>query len=326
MYSELCYPIKFKPILKEKIWGGEQLMTKFNKKSTSKTIGESWELSGVENDISVVENGALKGTNLPTLIEKYTSAFVGDTVYKKFGNQFPLLFKFIDAKENLSIQLHPNDQLAKERHQSFGKTEMWYVLEAEKPAKLYAGFNRPLNKNTYLEAFNKGKILDIICTDAVQKRDAFFIEVGTIHAIGKGVLIAEIQQTSDITYRVYDWDRTNQKGEARELHIEAAMDAFDFNKIGSCKLAYQNTVNTPNTIFSCNYFTTNKLNIKSSITRNIDQIDSFIVYMCVEGSGSIETHGKKERLQKGETVLIPAFCNQLVICSTNNLELLEVYI
>lgn len=296
--KELIYPIKFIPILQQKIWGGNKLVTEFNKESDLSNIGESWELSGVENFVSIVANGNLAGKTLTELIETHKGDFVGEKVYKNFGNEFPLLFKFIDASDDLSIQLHPNDELAKIRHNSFGKTEMWYVLSADENARLYAGFSKKMDREIYLNHFNKGEILDVIHVDEVKKGDAFFIEVGTIHAIGKGILIAEIQQTSNITYRIYDWDRVDTQGNGRELHTDLALDALDFSKIGTCKLTYEHQENTSNQIYSCQYFTTNKLNITQEINRNISNNDSFIVYMCVEGEGSVFVGGNNENLQK----------------------------
>ncbi|APG66438.1 mannose-6-phosphate isomerase [Tenacibaculum todarodis] len=320
------YPIKFTPILKEKIWGGNKLVHLFNKKSTKDKIGESWEVSGLESNVSVVENGVLKGTGLKSLIKKYKHKIVGKQVYDNFGAEFPLLFKFIDASENLSIQLHPNDNLAKERHNSFGKTEMWYVLDAEENAKLYVGFKKGVNKSFYLEAIKNNNVLDLINKENIKKGDSFFIESGTIHAIGKGSLIAEIQQTSDITYRVFDWNRVDLEGNERELHTSLAIDALDFSKDNTCNLKYLNTINSTENILSCKYFKTNKLNVKGVFLRSLKEIDSFVVYMCVEGEGEISLEGNKESIKKGETILIPAKAMDLEVVSNNLLSLLEVYI
>lgn len=320
------YPIKFTPILKQKIWGGEKLISEFNKASKFSKIGESWEVSGVEENVSVVSNGVYKSMNLIDLIKKFKGELIGDENYNKHKGKFPLLFKFIDASDNLSIQLHPNDELAKKRHDSFGKTEMWYVLNADKDAVLYAGFNKNLDKESYLNVFNDDALLDVIHKDKVDKGDAFFIESGTIHAIGKGVFLAEIQQTSDITYRIYDWGRLGLDGNPRELHNDIAVDAVDFSKIGSCKLSFDNNENLPNQVYSCEYFTTNKIIVKEIFTRDVTNIDSFIVYMCVSGTGDIEINGNLENIFKGETVLVPAICDELTIRAEGEIELLEVYI
>lgn len=326
MSKNLLYPIKFTPILQEKIWGGTKLKSKFHKKAASDKIGESWELSGVQDFISVVSNGSLQGESLTQLIKECKGDLVGQSVYQQFGNEFPLLFKFIDAADDLSIQLHPNDALARKRHDSFGKTEMWYVLSAEKEAMLYAGFNKPLNKATYLQEFEAGRILEMVQKENVTAGDSFFIGAGTIHSIGKGVLVAEIQQTSNITYRVYDWDRVDAQGNGRELHTDLALDALDFSKVGSCKLTYPNEKNAPNEIYSCQYFTTNKWFVEGTLSRVVEAMDSFVVYMCVKGEVRIELNDTVESVKAGETVLIPAMAKSLIFMSETPSELLEVYI
>ncbi len=320
------YPIKFTPILKEKIWGGEKLKRLLNKNSFSNKIGESWELSGVEGDVSTVNNGDFKGLSLQELIENYKETFVGSAVYQKFGKTFPLLFKFIDANDDLSIQLHPNDALAKKRHNSFGKTEMWYVVDADKHSKLYIGFDKAYTKDSYLSNFNKGKILEMVNAKEVEKGDVFFIETGTVHAIGKGVLIAEIQQTSDLTYRIFDWNRTDDSGFSRELHTELALEAFDFSKTQIDKISYQDKLNQSEKLVSCPYFTTNKLNVEGSFEKDLSKsLDSFVVYMCVEGNGEMIIGENKEQFKAGETILIPAIAEDIKIIATNA-ALLEVYI
>lgn len=322
---ENVYPIKFTPILKDKIWGGEKLKNILQKNSASKNVGESWELSGVEGDISIVSNGFLKGKTLTNLIETYKDKFVGSGIYKQFGNTFPLLFKFIDANDDLSIQLHPNDELAKNRHNSFGKTEMWYVVNADVQAKLYIGFDKEYTNETYQSKFNKGEILEMINAVNVASGDVFFIETGTVHAIGKGILIAEIQQTSDLTYRIFDWNRTDESGASRELHTDLALDAFDFSKTNIEKVAYQNKFNQTEELVSCPYFTTNKLNVQGNFKKDLTKTDSFVVYMCIEGGGEISIQTNKTQFTKGETVLIPAIANAVEI-NAQHAALLEIYI
>jgi mannose-6-phosphate isomerase len=206
------YPIKFHPILKDKIWGGDKLKSLLNKKSDAKSLGESWEISGVEDNISIVSNGVYINQSLVDLIKNYKGAFLGQKIYDKFGERFPLLIKFIDAKYDLSVQLHPNDELAQERHNSFGKSEMWHIVQADKNSKLIIGFNTIVDKRIYCEAIEKENIVSLLNFVKVGKRDSFFINSGTVHAIGGGVLLAEIQQTSDITYRVFDWKRKGFNG------------------------------------------------------------------------------------------------------------------
>lgn len=224
------YPLKFNPILKDKIWGGSKLKTVLNKDfSPLPNAGESWEISGVEGDVSVVSNGFLEGNNLEELIEIYMGDLVGDHVYENFGIEFPLLIKFIDANDVLSIQVHPDDVLSKERHNAFGKTEMWYVIEADKGSELIVGFNQKVDKDTYIKKLEEGRLEEILNNEPVAKGSCFFIPAGRVHAIGKGILLAEIQQTSDVTYRIYDFNRTDDKGTPRELHTELAVDAIDYS-------------------------------------------------------------------------------------------------
>ncbi len=317
------YPIKFIPILKEKIWGGKKLVNYFHKQGEG-YIGESWEISGVEGNISMVQNGALKGKSLDQLIEKYKGKLVGEKVYAEFGNTFPLLFKLIDAQQDLSVQLHPNDNLAKERHNSFGKTEMWYILETEEEARLILGFNQEMDEDCYVKYLSENKLPEILHSENVKSGDTFFIEPGTVHAIGAGVLLAEIQQTSDITYRIYDWDRPNIGGKMRELHTNLALLAINFQKPKG-KLDYSEINNTPFLICSSPYFETNKFILSKNKKRELSHIDSFVVYMCIAGESIIKTEGFSEKIKKGETILVPAEIRKVNFI-TENATFLEVYI
>ena len=318
------YPLKFQPILKNKIWGGQKLQQLLNKPTTATDAGESWEISDVEGDTSVVANGPLKGTSLKTLLETYTSDLLGEKNFRQFGKKFPLLIKFIDAKEDLSVQLHPNDQLAKERHNSFGKTEMWYVLQADTDSNLIVGFNQEMTQDLYLKHLEEKTLQSILNFDAVQAGDTYFIEVGRIHAIGAGVLLAEIQQTSDITYRVYDWDRVDAEGNERELHNDIALEAFDFEMPDNYRVKYSLDSNSSTELVSCPYFTTNVLDVTEPILKE-NTHDSFVIYMCVEGAASLEVDGTITEISMGETVLIPA-CIERFTISANHAKLLEVYI
>lgn len=318
------YPLKFHPILKDKIWGGQKLKSILNKNSTLPDVGESWEISDVEGDTSMVSNGSLEGQSLKHLISTYKEELVGEKNYKQFGNKFPLLIKFIDAKEDLSIQLHPNDELAAKRHNSFGKTEMWYVMQADTDAKLIVGFNQKVTPELYLEHLQKKSLTQILNFDKVKTGDTYFIEVGRVHAIGAGVLLAEIQQTSDITYRVYDWDRKDHNGNERELHNDLALDAIGFNMKDDFRVDYSKTENQSNEMVSCPYFTTNYLHIDSTLEKH-NTFDSFIIYMCVEGEAEIRTEFYSERFKKGETLLVPAAIQNFHI-SSENATLLEVYV
>lgn len=321
----MLYPLKFKPRFKERIWGGSMLASKMGKKlPEGKMIGESWELSGVQGDISVVSNGKLKGNNLEELIEVYMGELVGDKVYEKFGVEFPLLIKLIDARDVLSIQVHPDDELARERHNSYGKTEMWYVVGNEPGAFLYVGFNGRVSREQYLEAVAKGNLPELLARWEVKPGDAYFIPAGTIHAIGKGLLIAEIQQTSDITYRVDDWGRVDDKGNPRELHTELAVDAIDFGEPKDLNVTAAPIVNEPVNIADCRYFTTNEIELDGTLARDYEDLDSFVIYMCLDGEMKVACQGGEETLEKGETMLVPAEFDGVTLTGKGNL--LEVYI
>jgi mannose-6-phosphate isomerase len=318
------YPIKFTPILKDKIWGGKKLNTLLHKESTLPNIGESWELSDVEGDTSIVSNGSLKGQSLKDLLETYEADLLGEKNYKTFGNKFPLLIKFIDAKQDLSIQLHPNDELAAKRHNSFGKTEMWYVMQADEDSNLIVGFNQDMTPEKYLKHLEGKTLTKILNFDKVKTGDTYFIEVGRVHAIGAGVMLAEIQQTSDITYRVYDWDRVDDKGDERELHNDLAIDAFDFNMPDNFRVDYPKEENQSNKMVSCPYFTTSYLNVNTTLEKK-NTYDSFIIYLCVEGEAEIKTDKFSETIKAGETILLPAAIKEYSVAS-KSARLLEVYV
>ena len=307
----LFYPLLFKPIFKERIWGGIKLKEVLNKSFDGSQIGESWELSTVENDISVVANGEFKGLNLNQLIEKYPTEVLGIKSIQYFGNNFPLLFKFLDAKEDLSIQVHPNDALAKERHNSFGKTEMWYVMQADDNARLVVGFKDKTNKKDYQEHIENKTLVTILNETPVKVGDAFFLETGTVHAIGAGVLIAEIQQTSDITYRLYDWDRLDANGVGRELHTDLALDAINFEPTNT-KLNYDVVKNKSVNLVECPFFNTNILQISEKYNWKKTK-ESFTVLMCTEGSFTINMLHFKAEFKKGDTILIPAIIDSFEI-------------
>lgn len=309
------YPLKFVPIFKTKVWGGEKLNTVLKKNAVDQNIGESWELSAVKESISVVANGALKGDNLLDLIKEYGQNLVGEKIVNRYGADFPLLFKFIDAKENLSIQLHPNDKLAEERHNSLGKTEMWYVMQADENAGIYVGFNEGVTREDYLAHLGKGTLDELMNFERVHSGDVFFVKPGLVHSIGKGVLLAEIQQSSDITYRVFDWNRLGQNGEPRELHTQLALEAIDFVS-DAAKVNYTDPVNTDQVLVENHYFTTRKINVKGQLVRRYEKADSFRVLMCVEGTLEVHSPQGNLCLTKGETALIPACLQEITLIST----------
>jgi len=321
------YPLKFQPILKEKIWGGNKLHTILGKGTPGDThCGESWEISGVQDNLSVASNGFLKGNNLEEIIEVYMGELVGDQVYEKFGFEFPLLIKFIDASDVLSIQVHPDDTLAKERHNAYGKTEMWYIIQADQGSKIITGFNRKINRQIYQENLLNKTLPDILNFEDALPGDVFFIPAGRVHAIGAGILLTEIQQTSDITYRIYDWDRVDKNGKGRELHTDLALDAIDYNHYKNYKTPYEVLLNRSSQVIDCDYFSTNFLKIDQPVGKDFNYIDSFVIYICLSGSFLIEYEGKSEPVHTGESVLIPAVLKNFFLKPEGDSEMLEVFI
>ena len=320
------YPLKFNPVYSHRIWGGEKLKTVLNKDYKQESIGESWEISDVDENETQVSEGLLKDYTLKELIHEFKGDFVGNSVYEKFGNDFPLLIKFIDAKTPLSIQVHPSNSLAKERHNSFGKNEMWYVMEAEENAELIVGFNKTVSQETYVNHLENACLNELLNIEKVQKGDTFYIPTGRVHAIGAGVLLAEIQQTSNITYRIYDYDRVDSKtGEKRELHTEMALDAIDFEFHDNYKTKYETQINSSNKLVHSPYFKTNIINVSGTIKKDYSELDSFVIYMCVEGELKVVFKNESLSLKKGETLLLPSVINEFTIEAVES-KLLEVYI
>jgi mannose-6-phosphate isomerase len=305
--KSIFYPLTFRPIIKERIWGGTKLKSLLHKPITSEFSGESWEISTVDKDVSIVDSGIYEGKDLNELITLFPQEILGKKVLEHCGTQFPLLFKYLDAREDLSIQLHPNDELAKKRHNALGKTEMWYVMQADEGARIIVGFKENASPEAYLHHLEGKTLPSILQEIPVKKGDAFLLESGTIHAIGAGIVIAEIQQTSDITYRIYDWDRVDALGNSRELHIDLALEAINYTS-KSAQHFYLNHENSSNTMIHCPYFKTNAipLNGKMSVTKNDD---SFLVYMCTEGNFDIWINHQRYSYSMGDTVLLPAVIN-----------------
>lgn len=325
----MLYPLKFKPRLKERIWGGSILAEKKGKAAgridRSKKYGESWDLSCVKGDISSVASGMLKGNNLEELIEVYMGDLVGEKVFEEYGLEFPLLIKTLDCNDVLSVQVHPDDELAAERHNSLGKTEMWYVTSCEEGAAIYIGFNREITREEYLDAVSSGHLVDLLNRVEVKAGDAFFIPAGLVHALGKGVQVVEIQQTSDVTYRIYDWDRVDDEGKSRELHTALAVDAIDFamrTEDSICR--YVPKLNESVEIAKCKYFTTNILQVEGEVAKDYASLDSFVILMCIGGEAEIDADGNVEKMADGDVVLLPAEFNEVVI--KGSAKLLEVSI
>jgi len=325
--SAALYPLKFKSIYKDKIWGGQKIKSYLHKDfGDLPNCGESWEISGVKTDVSIVDGGALNGESLADLLEQYGADLVGEKVYKHFGNIFPLLVKFIDANDDLSIQVHPNDELAKKRHNSFGKTEMWYIIEADPGSTLIAGFNRDLDEKTYLEYFNSGRLMEILNKEDAKAGDVFFLPAGRVHTIGKGLLLAEIQQTSDITYRIYDFDRVDDKGNKRELHTQEALAAIDYKHYPEYKTNYQPEKNETVELVKCPYFTTDVLDFTESTSKDYSNLDSFVIHVCLAGAYTVNYNGESYPVKMGESILLPKTIDKIELETTSGFKILESYI
>jgi len=322
----LLYPMKFTPILKDKVWGGQKIRTELGFDfSPLPNCGEAWVLSGIAGAQTVVANGFLQGNELNDLVEIYMDDLVGEKAFEQFPDQFPILVKFIDSNDWLSIQVHPDDSLAAKRKVGNGKTEMWYILDADKDAELISGFNKTVNQKIYLDHLGQKRLREILNVEAVQRGDVFFIPAGRVHALGPGVLLAEIQQTSDTTYRIYDWDRVDSEGKSRELHTDLALEAIDFTVEETYRTSYAKLKNQTVNLIECPAFTTNILELDHGIEKDLEYIDSFIIYLCAEGNCSIQHLHGMEELKKGEVILIPAIMHHLFILPKPRVKLLEIF-
>lgn len=321
------YPLKFEPILKDKIWGGTRLKTMLYKEiSPANCCGESWEVSGLVGDESMITNGFLAENNLNELLEIYMTELVGEKNYEKYGLGFPLLIKFIDAQDNLSVQVHPNDELAQRKYGQSGKTEMWHVIASEPGSGLYVGFNKTVSKAQFEEAIANGTVEEVLQFYPVQPGNTFMIPAGTVHAIGKGVLLAEIQQPSDITFRVFDWNRVDAEGNSRELHVQEALEAIDFDhQTDNFKVEYQPQLNKTVRLVRSQYFNTSLLEFDQPLNKSFVEIDSFVIYMCLDGQILLAYGDERERLETGEVVLIPAEMEEVQLLPARKSKVLEVY-
>lgn len=323
------YPLKFEPILKQTLWGGDKIIPFKHLNETLPNVGESWEVSAVEGSESVVANGADKGYTLPEMVRKYKEELVGEANYARFGNKFPLLIKFIDAKLDLSIQVHPGDELAKKRHNSFGKNEMWYVIAADKGAKLISGFSEEITPKEYKDRVHNGTFAEVLQTCAIEPGDVFYVPAGRVHGIGAGAFVAEIQQTSDITYRIFDYNRKDKDGKSRELHTSQAMDAINFSDVqDDFRTEYERVQNEPVEMVASPYFTTSVYDMTEEITCDYSELDSFVIFICVEGSCRLTDDNQNEiTLRAGETVLLPAAVQEVTIVPEGQrVKLLETYV
>jgi mannose-6-phosphate isomerase len=319
------YPLRFHPIYKPLIWGGEKLRECYGKTDAPEKTGESWEISQVEDNISLVSNGFLEGKSLEDVIQKYKGELLGQRVFERFGSRFPLLTKFIHSNDDLSIQVHPGDEYAAEHHGENGKTEMWYILDSEKDAQLIVGFNKDINRDIMLEKLNDGSLKEVLHFEKVSEGDVIFLPEGRIHALGPGIVLAEIQQTSDMTYRIYDWDRVGVDGKPRELHIEHALNVLDYKAYTSYKTSYQSQLNTPVNLVECPYFSTQLIQIDKKLDMDYNTLDSFVVYMCLDGDLDIQYDGEdRTQLVKGDSILIPAAIKDLSLIPNQDSRLLEI--
>jgi mannose-6-phosphate isomerase len=320
------YPLKFTPIFKEKVWGGTKLRDILNKETPVELIGESWEISGIQNNLSVIRNGKLKGKTLNELIETYKSDFLGNKVFKEFGYDFPLLIKFIDAADDLSVQVHPDNNFAKKTHNENGKNEMWYIVDNLPDAEIIIGFNKTLTKSEYAKAVKDKNLVPFLNRIKVKKGDYFYMPAGRIHAIMKGVLLAEIQQSSDLTYRIFDWNRKDKNGEYRELHTNLALEVIETEKYTQNNKTVDEIKNQSVELFSNSFFTVNKIIADKQKVFEYEHIDSFVIYMCISGGFNVAYKNFAISVKKGETVLIPACIKKIEIIPEKYSEILEVYI
>lgn len=324
------YPLKFKPVLKDKIWGGSKIKSVLGIDfAPLPNCGEAWVMSGVDENQTGITNGFLAGNELNELVEIYMGDLVGDAVYERFGNEFPILVKFIDAADYLSIQVHPDDALAAKRNIGYGKSEMWYIIDADPGSELISGFSRKVDRQTYLDHLKNKSLREILNFEKVARGDVFYMPAGRVHALGPGIFLAEIQQTSDTTYRIYDWDRVDAEGKSRDLHVEEALDAIDFNVYDDYKSKYEARKNGSANLVTSPYFTTNLIQLDQALAKDYTEIDSFVIYVCVEGSVTIVHSGETELqvgISQGEALLIPAAIDRIDLIPTTASKILEVYI
>ncbi|MBQ0081495.1 MAG: class I mannose-6-phosphate isomerase [Alistipes sp.] len=308
----MLYPIRTKPIIKEHIWGGRKLLSikksQIGRMDESKTYGESWDFSGVRGSVSKVSNGFLKGNSINEIVEVYMGDFVGDAIFEKYGEVFPLLVKTLDCAQKVSVQVHPDDSIANQRHGSCGKTEMWYVQSSEQDSVIYIGFKRDdITREEYLEHVANGTIEQILNPVPVRSGDVFFIPAGTVHALSSGIVVIEIQQPVDLTYRIFDWNRVDANGKSRELHTALAVDAIDFQSTADkCQRKYELPQNGSVKVVDSQYFVTSITHVSSSLERDYFTLDSFVIYECVDGQIEVITSQTRDSLQKGESIIIPA--------------------
>ena len=322
----VLYPLKFKPIFKDKIWGGRKIKEVLGMDyGPLPNCGEVWLLSGIWDEQSEIANGDFEGDEINDLVETFMGDLVGESVFDKYGEQFPLLLKIIDANDWLSVQVHPDDELAQKRDLGNGKTEMWYVMQADKDAELVMGFNREMTRMDYVNVLKDNTLQSVLNHEEVKKDDVFFIPAGRVHALGPGIMVAEIQQTSDTTYRIYDWDRIDVAGMRRELHIPQSVEAIDGRMPESYRTEVEDVMNRTVPVVDCQYFVTNLLQLQGEMVKDYSNLDSFVILMPLEGNFTLNWENGAIFVKQGECVLIPNVIKKVTVRAEKYCKLLEVY-
>lgn len=322
----VLYPFKFKPIFKDKIWGGRKIKERLGMDyGPLPNCGEVWLLSGLWDEQSQIANGDFEGDEINDLVETFMGDLVGESVFDKYGEQFPLLLKIIDANDWLSVQVHPDDELAEKRGLGNGKTEMWYVMQADEDAELVMGFNREMTRMDYVEALETNTLQEVLNHESAEAGDVFFIPAGRVHALGPGIMVAEIQQTSDTTYRIYDWDRIDVAGMRRELHVAQSVEAIDGTMPDDYKIHVPNVMNRTVQVVDTQYFVTNLLQLQGEMEKDYSNLDSFVVLLCTSGNFTLKWENGAVFVKQGECVLIPNLIKKVTIRAEQYCKLLEVY-
>lgn len=316
--------IKFEPLLKQTLWGGSKIIPFKHLDAQLDIVGESWEISGVKDNETVVANGPFKGMSLNQLVREQKELLVGKENYQRFGDEFPLLIKFIDACQDLSIQVHPTDETAHRQGKGRGKTEMWYVLESTPGAQLYNGLKQQITPEQYKEMVENDTITDALARYEVSEGDVFFIPGGRIHSIGAGCFVAEIQQTSDVTYRIYDFKRKDKNGNYRELHTQLASESIDYTVQDNYRVDYECLKNEGVQVATCPYFTTAVYDLTESMILDYSDLDSFVILIGVKGAGRLVCEGEEMPFQMGDTVLLPATTKEVKV--EGEVKFLETYV
>ena len=315
---------KFEPLLKQTLWGGDKIIPFKHLNTIMEQVGESWEISGVKDNETIVANGLEKGKPLNQLVREQKDKLVGEENYKRFGDEFPLLIKFIAARQDLSIQVHPTDEVAHRQGKSRGKTEMWYALESDAGSLLYNGLKQQITPEQYKTMVEDGTITDALARYEVHEGDVFFIPAGRIHAIGAGCFVAEIQQTSDVTYRIYDYKRKDKNGNYRELHTQLASESIDYTVQPNYRTEYEPRKNEGVQVITCPYFTTAVYDLTEPMTLDYSELDSFVILIAVKGEGHLICNGEEMSFQMGDTVLFPATTNEVRV--EGDVKFLETYV